>query len=152
MPVAPGNAAKDEQCLSFNISSNVYTPKSCEDSNRNLPSFCQVPLDGLMFSAVSNSTSKCTTEEKYYLFRENSTLFFAGLYGKLIIKSVDYTWVIFENNFELKEQKKIGTFPSYSDQLIDVIGLHQIECDNPKSNETDINYLKISNVSTMEAA
>jgi hypothetical protein len=146
----PGLGSDDQLCLSFNIDNNIYIPKSCE--NDYLQSFCHLPAKGLIFKVATNSTSKCTIEAKYNLFSENSTLFFAGLFGKLIIKYFGDRWIIFENNFDLKEQTRKATFflPSPSltySSIFNVIGIHQIECNNTKTNETAIEYLKITNVS-----
>jgi hypothetical protein len=85
---------------------------------------------------------------------ENSAIFLIGLYGKLILKNLGYTWVILENNISLKIQQRIGEFLSVDHSLrveIDnVIGIHQIECNNPETNGTLKQYLRISNVSRKE--
>ncbi len=149
-----GQGPNEEHCLSLilDIDQIIYIPLSC-DVRR--PSFCRVPGEGLIFTAVSNSTSICAAEEKYYLMSENSAIFLIGLYGKLILKNLGYTWVILENNISLKIQQRIGEFLSVDHSLrveIDnVIGIHQIECNNPETNGTLKQYLRISNVSRKEA-
>jgi hypothetical protein len=152
-PIKSGLGFDNKLCLSFEIAGHIYIPLSCENNAQ--PSFCQVPAEGLMFTAVSNSTSICSFEEKFFLLSENSAIFLIGLYGKLILKNLGYTWVILENNFSLKIQQRIGEFLSVDHSLrveIDnVIGIHQIECNNPETNGTLKQYFRISNVSRPEA-
>jgi hypothetical protein len=135
----------------LDIDQNIYIPLSCDERWQ---SFCQVPAEGLMFTAVSNSASICSFEEKFFLLSENSAIFLIGLYGKLILKKLGDTWAFFENNFSLKQQQRIGEFLSVDQSLrfeIDnVIGIHQIECNNPETNGTLIQYFRISNVSRQE--
>jgi hypothetical protein len=76
-------------------------------------------------------------------------MYIAGLKGKLVIKRLDNTWSIYKYNFDLKEEKRIGTYLEnrYLGMLIfDVIGVHQIECNNQGTKERG--YLKLTNVST----
>ncbi len=150
-PIHSGQGPNEEHCLSLDIDQNIYIPLSCDERR---PSFCRVPGEGLIFTAVSNSTSICAAEEKYYLMSENSEIFLIGLYGKLILKNNGLgTWVIFENNFSLKQQQRIGHFLSDSLSRVkidNVIGIHQIECNSPETNGTLKQYLRISNVSRKE--
>jgi hypothetical protein len=135
--------------MTLDIATNTYTPTGC---SRGFQFFCQVPSHGLIFTSISNSTSKCTSEIKYNLFSKNSSQFFVGFFKNFIIKNISHTWAIFENNIALKEQKIIGTFTTpvnlYAGLSIgDVIGIHQIACNNAETNKEDIQYLRISNVS-----
>jgi hypothetical protein len=146
-PLILQDGAENELCLS--IFSNTYIPISCENNTE--ASFCQAPAEGLVFKVITNSTSKCTAEVKYNLFGERSRTYFAGINGKLIIENVENTWVIYENNFDLKERKRIGIYVSEnqlnSADVFNVIGIHQIECNNSDTKGTVLEYLKISNVS-----
>jgi hypothetical protein len=152
-PINSGLGSNDEHCLSLDIANNIYVPLNCEMNGQ--PSFCQVPAEGLIFTAVSNSTSICAAEEKYFLLSENSAIFLIGLYGKLILQDIGSTWGILENNFDLEQEQWIGHFLSVDRSLrvaIDnVIGIHEIDCHNPETNGRLKHYLKISNVSRQEA-
>ena len=142
----------DELCLTFNTATKAYSPKNCASLSN---SFCQVPVDGLIFTAVTNSTSKCVPKEKYNLIGESSAIFFAGFYGTFIIKKIGSIghgpWAIFENNFDLQEQKIVASIVSdylfQRTEILNVIGIHLIECNNPETNALIQEYLKISNVS-----
>ncbi len=62
-----------------------------------------------------------------------------------------FTWHILENSFALKEQKRIGTFSSLRQfvkfKILNVVGIHQIECTNPENGETAVDFQKFTNVS-----
>jgi hypothetical protein len=146
IPLIAGFGKETDLCMSYDIATNTYTPTDCY---RRLPSICEVPAESLTFTVRTNSTSECTIEEKYNLFSENDTMYIAGFKGKLVIKRLHNTWSIYKYNFDLKEEKMIGTYLEnrfFGTLIFDVIGVHEIECHNHGTNERG--FLKLTNVST----
>ncbi len=60
----------------------------------------KVAVDGLVFSAYTNSTSECGIETKYKLFSHNSVMYFAGLEGRNIILLHGFQIILFEISYE----------------------------------------------------